>query len=397
MSDHEHREIFIIKRHPNHDEGYHGGAWKIAFADFMTAMMALFLVLWLISSTSDKTKHAVAQYFNPVKLVDMTTLKRGFRDPLESEMGPLPNVKESRVESDSHSRRPSSGTKEDAHSQTSAAAAVRAEAALFRDPFAVLAEIAARAPAESPDALAGAASGFKANRGDPAHSFEDPFAATPRESERGALPASTPDESAEAHSAAEGTGLSAVADPGTLPQSPIVKALQQPKAGPHPGPVEATPQSGAADAAKLKMDIIEALKNGLKTQDFPRMEVQDTAEGILISLTDDNNYSMFAVGSAEPLVKTVQVMEKVGLLLKMSSGSIVIRGHTDGRPFKSAAYDNWRLSSARAQMALYMLVRGGLSKNRVEKVEGYADRHLKAPKNPFSSENRRIEILLRKD
>ena len=100
MADSEHREIFIIKRHVAHDEGHHGGAWKIAFADFMTAMMALFLVLWLISSTSDKTKHTVAQYFNPVKLVDMTTLKKGFRDPKETEMGSGPNVKPSEEESE---------------------------------------------------------------------------------------------------------------------------------------------------------------------------------------------------------------------------------------------------------------------------------------------------------
>ena len=48
----------------------------MAYADFVTAMMALFLVLWLISSTSEKTRHTVAQYFNPVKLVDMSTLKK---------------------------------------------------------------------------------------------------------------------------------------------------------------------------------------------------------------------------------------------------------------------------------------------------------------------------------
>src|SRR5208282_756057 len=115
MADPEHREIFIIKRHRSHDEEHHGGAWKIAFADFMTAMMALFLVLWLISSTSDKTKHTVAQYFNPVKLVDMTTLKKGFRDPKETEMGSGPNTKESLEEADSSRRNRSVKTKDDAN------------------------------------------------------------------------------------------------------------------------------------------------------------------------------------------------------------------------------------------------------------------------------------------
>jgi chemotaxis protein MotB len=44
-----------------------------------------------------------------------------------------------------------------------------------------------------------------------------------------------------------------------------------------------------------------------------------------------------------------------------------------------------------------MLARAGVSENRIEKVEGYADHRLKTPNNPFGSENRRIEILLRRD
>src|SRR6202012_5682471 len=78
-----HPEIIIVKRHSAHEEEHHGGAWKIAFADFMTAMMALFLVLWLISATNEKTKASLARYFNPVKLVDMTVQKRGLHDPVE--------------------------------------------------------------------------------------------------------------------------------------------------------------------------------------------------------------------------------------------------------------------------------------------------------------------------
>jgi chemotaxis protein MotB len=72
----------------------------------------------------------------------------------------------------------------------------------------------------------------------------------------------------------------------------------------------------------------------------------------------------------------------------------VIRGHTDARPFKSANYDNWRLSHARAQMALYMLVRGGLDEKRIVRVEGHADREPKIPSNPNADQNRRVEILL---
>lgn len=54
--------IIVVRRKKAHGHGHHGGAWKVAFADFMTSMMALFLVLWLITQSSD-VKAAIAGYF----------------------------------------------------------------------------------------------------------------------------------------------------------------------------------------------------------------------------------------------------------------------------------------------------------------------------------------------
>ncbi len=54
--------IIIIKKKKGGHGGHHGGAWKVAYADFVTAMMALFIVLWLLSSSQD-VKEAVAGYF----------------------------------------------------------------------------------------------------------------------------------------------------------------------------------------------------------------------------------------------------------------------------------------------------------------------------------------------
>jgi len=88
-------------------------------------------------------------------------------------------------------------------------------------------------------------------------------------------------------------------------------------------------------------------------------------------------------------------MESVARILKDRPGQIILRGHTDGRPYKGATYDNWRLSSARAQMAYYMLVRGGIPEARIDRVEGYADRALRDAAHPLAAENRRLEILLR--
>ena len=61
----EKRPIIVIKKKGVH-AAHHGGAWKVAYADFVTAMMSLFIVLWLMNS-SPQVKKAVAGYFNDPK------------------------------------------------------------------------------------------------------------------------------------------------------------------------------------------------------------------------------------------------------------------------------------------------------------------------------------------
>ncbi|EON11902.1 flagellar motor protein MotB [Pandoraea sp. SD6-2] len=68
MSEKEERPI-IIKRRKAGGHGHHGGAWKIAYADFMTAMMAFFLLMWLLSSVTSKELTGIAEYFRtPLKV-----------------------------------------------------------------------------------------------------------------------------------------------------------------------------------------------------------------------------------------------------------------------------------------------------------------------------------------
>ena len=55
--------IVISKKKSGHGGGHHGGSWKIAYADFMTAMMALFLVMWLIAKSSPQELQGIAEYF----------------------------------------------------------------------------------------------------------------------------------------------------------------------------------------------------------------------------------------------------------------------------------------------------------------------------------------------
>jgi chemotaxis protein MotB len=63
------RRPIIVKKIKKAAHGHHGGAWKIAYADFMTAMMAFFLLMWLLGSTTEAQKKGIADYFqNPLKV-----------------------------------------------------------------------------------------------------------------------------------------------------------------------------------------------------------------------------------------------------------------------------------------------------------------------------------------
>ena len=63
--------IIIVKKKKGGHAGHHGGAWKVAFADFMTAMMAFFLVMWLVGQ-NQSTKEAIAAYFRDPGVFETT-------------------------------------------------------------------------------------------------------------------------------------------------------------------------------------------------------------------------------------------------------------------------------------------------------------------------------------
>ena len=58
------KPTIIIRRKKKRGHAPHGGSWKVAFADFATAMMAFFLLMWLMGATTEKQKGAISEYFN---------------------------------------------------------------------------------------------------------------------------------------------------------------------------------------------------------------------------------------------------------------------------------------------------------------------------------------------
>jgi chemotaxis protein MotB len=445
------QEIIIVRRGGlDDDEGHHGGVWKIAFADFMTAMMCFFLVMWLINAANEQTRAALASYFNPVKLIDRNTNRKGIGDleqGPESSSATGDESKNPAAENAVGTRRTSPETaEEDTPEEPNIAQHTDKE--LFADPYAVLSEIAGdteNLQNVSVKGDGGAQDSGPASGAQGGESYRDPFAPdfwssqieipeegqqtskeslpegpiasdplqpppkdvaidddpfAPKIEEDGRTDSSLEEVVAEITDSNAQAGEQeqvAMAEPAeaTPPASAIEEAGSD-----YASQVEALQEEldetrgEAAEREALAEQIREDLERSLGGIAQEGISVTVTDTGVLISVADNIDDGMFEIGSAVPRRNLVLAMEGIGRTLRERDGSVIINGHTDGRPFAGDGYDNWRLSTARAHATYHMLVRGGLDSERVTGVAGYADRKLKVPDDPFASVNRRIEILL---
>jgi chemotaxis protein MotB len=386
-----HEVVIVRRRGGDGDDGHHGGAWKIAFADLMTAMMTFFLVMWLLN-VSDKEKiQQIATYFNPLKLNSKRPTIKGVQEEQETPkaapaVGPSDTGNKSSTVDDTAKHQGASPAGGDG--ERPEGAAQQAEEELFNDPYGVLARMAATAEGQS-DQSNVSKNDTALQSGD---GYSNPF--EPFAGQGSAEPKSVQSEHEQL----------TLAEPGAHPLPPgLEKPLEIKPDATENGPPDATApkQRSSADgpAADAKVqELGEALSKalaGLAPDKKPNIEVKRVDEGLLVSLTDDFRFGMFDSASAKPRPELVVVMEKVAKVLASYEGGILVRGHTDARPFRTERNNNWRLSMARAQMAYYMLARGGVDEKRFESIEGHADRALKIPTDPNAAENRRIEILLR--
>ena len=407
--DHHHGDIIIVKKKSGGGHGHHGGAWKIAFADFMTAMMAFFLVLWIINATDKSTKTVIARYFNPVKLENPAKAKKGVHGATASPTEGKEEKSDKAVTASPSDKVGGAAVKgeekpdpKEAPKPQSAKAEAKlqaAEAELFTAPYETLERIAGgpgqAAPGAAPDKgdadpqrLAGALS---------IESFRDPFkpVGPGAPDDPVAFDAEARNKMAQ-DSEPQKAGEDAHPHEKPTPNAPATPAPHDKAAGETAKSAAALGADGAkaADDGKLEKEIKEKVEAALNQGKGPEIEVRQTKDGLLISLTDKLDFSMFSVGSAVPQPELVRAMEAVGKIVKARAGHIIVRGHTDARPYRNGAYDNWRLSSDRAQMAYYMLTRGGAPAARFTRIEGYADRALRDPAHPLAAVNRRLEILV---
>ena len=434
-------EIIIVKRHGGGDhEGGHGGAWKIAYADFMTAMMAFFLVMWLVNAANEETKASVASYFNPIKLADEKPTEKGLKKPVDQAEGEK-NQQKSNKPQDNPNDGKSAKTGEDLTS-TSGDQTNYSEADFFENPYSVLAEIAQEVGQQanvSAKGEGGAAQSGPATGADGGQAYRDPFdpdfwtkqvqvssaskkaneeqsaksdqspkgevvalsKATAADSGQPATQTEIPEQQPtlseqQASSAQQGKPaqqqVASTAKPSTTEQSAASTFEDNAALPPNK---DVTPTKAQQQEAKDLQQEIQSQIGGVAGQLAEGLEVTAAEGGVLVTISDQSNDPMFNIGSAVPRREMVLAMEKIGKVLADRKGSILVRGHTDGRPYMvGGRNDNWRLSLDRAQSAYYMLTSGGLDEKRIVQVSGFADRRLKLPDDPFNDANRRIEILI---
>ncbi|MBA9083444.1 MULTISPECIES: flagellar motor protein MotB [Bartonella] len=354
-----HSEIIIVRRggHDDHDE-HHGGAWKIAYADFVTAMMAFFLVMWLVNAKDEETREAIANYFNPIKLTDSQTSSRSIQKKNDVEDDKICPVGQT-CGGDSKSENVQPVSLE--------------ETELMRDPYSGLDKIVqsqqnVQNMQSLPDSDGKHETLMGNSKGDskenlPVTDYRDPFS-----------PHYWKENVASHNNTLNAQGIE-------WKEGQAQQQLAQ----------EDAPSQESRDFAKEVADLIKEItdENHLSASVLP------IREGVMIELMDQPEYEMFKVGSSVPTAQTVEFIDRIAKVIAKHPGNVVVGGHTDARPYRSTTRDNWQLSTSRAQMAYYMLVRGGLDEKRILRVEGYADRNLKNKQDPYASENRRISIFVR--
>jgi chemotaxis protein MotB len=127
--------------------------------------------------------------------------------------------------------------------------------------------------------------------------------------------------------------------------------------------------------------------------------IEITDEGLRIQITDRDKISMFPVGSTGMTPAANEIIKAIGEAVVDVPNKIAITGHTDSLGYKdNASFDNWDLSSGRANSARRILVGAGVNMDRISRVEGLADRDLLVKNEPNDPRNRRISVtLLRKN
>ena len=150
------------------------------------------------------------------------------------------------------------------------------------------------------------------------------------------------------------------------------------------------------DMRKLKEDLLKSIHHvdpldKLKGQ----IEITITQEGLRIELMESAKGTFFELGSAQPTLALRELLTVLAQELGKLPNKISIEGHTDSKPYSSVKnYDNWDLSTDRANAARRMMQENGIMAGQMSQVRGFADQQLRLLKKPEDPSNRRISVIV---
>jgi chemotaxis protein MotB len=150
------------------------------------------------------------------------------------------------------------------------------------------------------------------------------------------------------------------------------------------------------DLRQLKEDLLKSIHhvdplNKLKGQ----IEISLTEEGLRIELMESAKGTFFESGSAQPTAALQDLLKVLSGELGKLPNKISIEGHTDSTPYSvSRGYDNWDLSTDRANAARRMMQAAGIGAGQLSQVRGFADQEPRLPKTPNDPSNRRISVIV---
>ena len=333
----------IIKRYEIVEGGHHGGAWKVAYADFVTAMMAFFLLMWLLNATTEDQRKGLADYFSPNNV--MSHASSGTGQPF----GGHTAFDEGALVSDRGSIQITTGKRPVIERTEDGDDPVYTE-------------------------YHRAKSGEGVGKGPMQDDQEADNATDERPlGQKGTRP-----------SPGQGGGADIQRDglPDVRPMTEMEKAA-----------IKAVVEKAAFEQAAQQ--IKDAVRADPALVDLGKQIAIDmTPEGLRIQIIDEIKLPMFPTGSAAPNERARLLLQKIGPVLMKLKQPISIAGHTDSAPFPGPDRTNWELSSERANATRRLLVDGGFPEARLKSVIGNADRDPLLPADPLAAANRRIAIVV---
>jgi chemotaxis protein MotB len=336
----------VIRREEVSGGGHHGGAWKVAYADFVTAMMAFFLLMWLLNATTEEQRRGLADYFSPTNLFGRSVSGSGA--PFA---GTTPNV-EGNMVSNMGAVRIENGPRPAAIDVDEDESDTPAQESLMRD------------AGPNPQSLSGLNEPVRVDGG-----AAQTAQVTGKDDTLGANggPGSNPD-------AVNQASLQATAD----------RDLRAEVA-----------KREAAEFEQAANQIRQAVAGDPALADLAKqLQVEQVQEGLRIQLLDAERQPMFASSVGAPNERGRELLQRVAQAIARLPNNIAISGHTDSTPFRGGGRSNWDLSAERAQATRKLLIDAGVSESRIRSISGNADRDPLTPEDTASASNRRVSVLL---